>query len=105
MPHLRFQKSLKLSFVALILIFSQATFAQDNSKYLETTERAKAANDLYTSLHGNEKFFLEDTDPQMSVLMKKYLYADIATQSALSRELQELVTAVTLTTLQVNETA
>lgn len=35
--------------------------------------------------------------------MKKYLYADIASQSALSREHQELVTAVTLTTLQVND--
>lgn len=103
MPHLRFQKSLKLSFVALSLIFSQAIFAQDNSKYLETTERAKAANELYTSLHGNEKFFLEDTDPQMSALMKKYLYADIASQSALSREHQELVTLVTLTTLQAND--
>lgn len=39
----------------------------------------------------------------MSALMKKYLYADIASQSALSREHQELVTAVTLTTLQVND--
>lgn len=103
MPHLRFKKSLKLSLVASSLIFSQVVFAQNSSKYLETNERAKVANELYASLHGNKKFFLEDTDPQMSALMKKYLYADISSQSSLSREHQELVTAVTLTTLQVND--
>lgn len=103
MLHFQVRMSLLLTFTVAGLILSQAVFAKDSSKYLETSERQNVANELYSSLHGNEKFFLEDTDPQMSALMKKYLYADIASQSSLSREYQELVSAVTLTTLQASD--
>ena len=49
---------------------------------------------------GNQKTGLEQTDPELDQMMKKYIYGDIASQAKISRRDQHLVTLAVLTTYQ-----
>ena len=52
---------------------------------------------------GKQKNGLEQTDPELDSMMKKYIYGDIASQARISRRDQHLVTLAVLTTYQSGE--
>ena len=52
---------------------------------------------------GDQKTGLEQTDPELDQMMKKYVYGDIASQANISRRDQHLVTLAVLTTYQSEE--
>lgn len=66
----------------------------------DLSPRASQAEKNYASMMGNQKTGLEQTDPELDQMMKKYIYGDIASQAKISRRDQHLVTLAVLTTYQ-----
>lgn len=86
--------------ISVLVLLSSNAFALE-SEYIQTQSRTQTANELYERIGDNSEFYLHDSDPKMSELLKKYIYADIASQSTLSLEDQELIKVVTQITLQI----
>ncbi len=96
-----------LNFCRLLLLLG-CLFMQNNvlaatSTHLKTETRAAEAAAVYSKLNPGKEFYLSSTDREFSELAKKYIYSDIATQTALSLEERELITVATLITLQLPE--
>ena len=66
----------------------------------DASSRAAAAQKQYARMMDNQPTGLEQTDPELDSMMKKYIYGDIASQAKISRRDQHLVTLAVLTTYQ-----
>lgn len=69
----------------------------------DLSPRASQAETTYARMMGDQKTGLEQTDPELDQMMKKYIYGDIASQANISRRDQHLVTLAVLTSYQSEE--
>lgn len=83
-----------------ILLMSTSVYSA-SSDYIKTDDREHVANELYSQLNPGKNFYLQSTDREFSQIAKKYIYSDIASQSVLSQQDRELVTAATVITQQL----
>lgn len=51
----------------------------------DASSRAAAAQKQYARMMDNQPTGLEQTDPELDSMMKKYIYGDIASQAKISR--------------------
>jgi len=67
---------------------------------LDGYDRAKVADENWKALHGDAVQAEAANDPELAAVFKKYYYADIARQAAVTPVERQLVTLVMLTALQ-----
>lgn len=81
---------------ALMLILSAPVYASTLDGY----DRAKLADENYALANGESAMTESANDPELSAVMKKYIYADIVRQAKISQTERKLVEVVVLTTNQ-----
>ena len=81
---------------ALMLILSAPVYASTLDGY----DRAKLADENYALANGESAMTESANDPELSAVMKKYIYADIVRQAKISQTERKLVEIVVLTTNQ-----
>lgn len=99
------RKLICTSMVGLGFCFLGATVGGSASatQPADLSPRASQAEKTYARMMGDQKTGLEQTDPELDQMMKKYVYGDIASQANISRRDQHLVTLAVLTTYQSEE--
>lgn len=99
------KKAICMSMVGLGFCFFGAAFGGPAvaAASPDTDSRESRAAQTYERMMGNQKTGLEQTDPELDSMMKKYIYGDIASQANISRRDQHLVTLAVLTTYQSEE--
>lgn len=95
---------MRKSFFVLIggLAFMVNTVSAAESAYIDSKNRASVASEQYSMFHQDESFPLSKSDPEFSLMVKKYIYADIASQVSLDKKNASLVNAVAMTTLDAD---
>lgn len=81
---------------ALMMIISVPVYASTLDGY----DRAKVADENYALANGDSAMKEAANDPELSAVMKKYIYADIVRQAKISQTERKLVEVVVLTTNQ-----
>ncbi len=94
------KKNLLVSAVVISLL-CHGVSAMDSS-YIDSKNRAAIADTQYSASHSQQGFPLSQSDPEFSQMIKKYIYADIASQIKLDKKSAALVNTVALTTLEAD---
>ena len=81
---------------ALMLMLTSSAYASTLDGY----DRAKLADENYALANGESAMTESANDPELSAVMKKYIYADIVMQAKISQTERKLVEIVVLTTNQ-----
>ena len=81
---------------ALMLMLTSSAYASTLDGY----DRAKLADENYALANGEAAMTESANDPELSAVMKKYIYADIVMQAKISQTERKLVEIVVLTTNQ-----
>ena len=83
-------------FVLSALLFAMPTFASTLDGY----DRAKVADENYAKMHGADAIPEAVNDPELTAILKKYIYGDLSQQIKLTDTERQLITLVVLTTNQ-----
>jgi 4-carboxymuconolactone decarboxylase len=95
---MRIAKELLTGVVMMSLAVMGTGFAA--APRMDGVGRAERAETTYREMMGAQSLGIEESDPELADMMKKYIYGDIAHQSVLSRKNQHLATLAVLTTFQ-----